>query len=123
MQAKMQSILDDYQADLERASEMASLRFNALVESTLDGWAERYARHTFEVEESHGMMSISIYPALKMDGATLQRHSPLQLLNPKNWRGAVAELIEEARFLVDCYDESERRHGLNCAEYKTKGKA
>lgn len=89
MQAKMQSILDDYQADLDRATEMASLRFNALVKATLDGCA--VDRH--------------------------QGETPLELEDAKNHRGAVAELIAEACALVNFYNESERRVGLMCDDY------
>ena len=116
MKAKMQSILDDYQADLDRATEMASLRFNALVKATLDGWAERYTRHTFRATEGHGMMSLYVSPNICARD-DFQGETPLELEDPKHHRGAIAELVAEACALVDMFNDSERRVGLMCNDY------
>lgn len=118
MQEKIQSILDDYQADLYRATEMASLRFNALVKATLDGWAERYTRHTFKAMEGHGMMSLYVSPPICARDH-FQGETPLELEDAKNHRGAVAELVAEACALVAMFNESERRVGLMCDDYVT----
>lgn len=114
MRHDLQAILDDLARDVERATEIASLRFEMAVKAKLKEWRERFPRHAFNAWEGHGQMSVWVQPPICGD-------YQLSLMDAKGHRGAIAELITEAVELVDAYN-TEQKYGLFLSqEHKTGG--
>lgn len=100
MRHDLQDILDAYQADLSRVTEIASIRFNQAVKAKLQEWQERYPRHAFKVWEGHGMLSLDVQP--KVCGEHCIEYLDGQ-------RGAIGALGKEARAIVDAFNDSEQK--------------
>jgi hypothetical protein len=114
MRHDLKAILDDLESDVERACEIASVRFNLAVKAKLAEWAERFPRHAFNAWEGHGQMSVWVQPPICGD-------YQLCLMNPESFRGAIAALIKEAQELVDVYN-TERKYCLFLSQdHKTEG--
>ncbi len=108
----LQSILEDYSRDIDRAHEVASLRFNLAVKAKLDEWRERFPRHAFKAWEGHGQMSLDVHPPVMGE-------TSLDYLTEA--RGAVGEIAREARAIIDAFNESDRRVGLGCSDQTSEG--
>jgi len=96
MQEQLNAIQRDYQTALNRVTEIASNRFESLLKSVLDDWAERFPRHKFTAWEGHGIISLEVTPAVLGE-------THMDFLTFKNSRGAIAEIAETARLLTDAY--------------------
>jgi hypothetical protein len=114
MRHDLQAILDDLARDVERATEIASIRFEMAVKAKLKEWRERFPRHAFNAWEGHGQMSVWVQPPICGD-------YQLTLMEPGNFRGAIAELITEARALVDAYNTENKYSLFLSQEHKTEG--
>jgi hypothetical protein len=98
MKHDLQAMLDDFQRDLERVSEIASIRFNMAVRAQLDEWRARFPRHAFKAWEGHGMLAIDVHPPVCGE-------TRLDYLDEE--RGAIGEAGREALALINAYNASE----------------
>lgn len=112
MRPDLAAIQTAFENDLNRVTEIASIRFSQAVKEQLDDWAARYPRHSFHAWEGHGMMSIDVSPPICGE-------TSLGYLEPDSCRGAIACLAAEARDLIDLHVNSDQRISLYCDEHKT----
>jgi hypothetical protein len=115
MSPELESLLEDFASDLSRVQEIATMRFQRIVESKLREWRERFPRHAFKAWEGHGMLSIDVHPPI----AGFQYG--LEFMNAKDYRGAVAELISEAVEIVDAFNESEQKACISLYDVASAG--
>ena len=106
MDSKLRAILDDLESDVDRATQAASLRLEMYIKAKFEEWRGRFPRHHFTAWEGHGLLSIDVSPPV-------MGSESLDLMNPDGLRGAVAEIVKEARAIVDAFnDSSEIRAGI-----------
>lgn len=88
---------------LGRFMDEINKRFESEVQRRLDDWARRYPRHRFEAYQGHGMLVVNVSPPLGSDKYKGRKWTNIDNLPGHMCRGAIADIHEEVRELIEAH--------------------